>query len=176
MQHIRLLFVPLMAVTLLLFSLQSCAPAETKEVSLKLNLASEGPYFSGGNSFMNDYSVDLTQLISEKSLTANEINSVKLKTASVHIPSGEAANFNQFVNASLQVVSSDLPMTTIAILNPIPDDQTNTIQLVVSESAELSDYFKAPGFTFLLDLDFKEDDYSDSMNFTIDLTLTVEHK
>ncbi len=175
-QKLALHFTLIFCSMLMALTQQSCAPVETSEVNITETLTSEGPYFSGANSFMSDYKVDLNNLVSEKTIEAENISSVKLNEAVISIPEGGAISFDQFVSATLQMVSDDLSMTTIAILNPLPMDQSNTIKLVVSESAELGEYFKEPNFTILLDLDFKEDDYSEAMSFDLDLTLNVEHK
>ena len=66
-------------------------------------------------------------------------------------------------------------MTSIAILNPIPENATTTIQINASKEADLAEYFKESSFTYLFDLDFKEDDYSDAMSFSLDLEFIIEY-
>ena len=67
-------------------------------------------------------------------------------------------------------------MTSIAILNPIPENSSGAIALSASEEAELTDVFKESAFTYLLDLDFKEDNYDDAMSILLELELLVEYK
>jgi hypothetical protein len=160
---------------LALITLQSCGTSKSEKVAMQITVSSEGPYFSGSNSFFNEYNVDLASLISEKSLTTDDIKSVKLVKAAIRPSEGTDIGFNQFSSASLQVVSDNTPMTSIAILNPIPDGASASIQLNASEEADLTDYFKEASFTYLLDLDFKEDDYSDAMSLSLDLELIIEY-
>ncbi|GEM_PF-833210 len=166
----------LLAALIGIFLLQSCASTQSEETSIEVSLTSDGPYFAGANSFMNDFSVDLSALVSSKALQVEDIASVKLSKASIELPDGEELSFDQFNSASLQLVSDDAPMTSFAIVNPIPEGASGAIDMVVSESAEATDFFKQQSFTILLDLDFKEDDYRDQMSVTTRLTFNVEHK
>ena len=156
-------------------ALQSCSTSKSEQISTNITVSSEGPYFSGSNSFFSEYSVDLTSLISEKPLAADDIKSIKLSKASVQHIENSDFDFNQFNSASLQVVSDNAPMTSIAILNPIPENATTTIQINASKEADLAEYFKESSFTYLFDLDFKEDDYSDAMSFSLDLEFIIEY-
>ena len=168
-------FSAIAALFLALITLQSCGTSKSEQVAMNITVSSEGPYFSGSNSFFNTYNVDLASLISEKSLTADDIKSVKLSKATIQPAEGTDIDFNQFSSASLQVVSDNTPMTSIAIINPIPDGASTSVELNASEEAELSDYFKESSFTYLLDLDFKEDDYSDAMSLSLELELIIEY-
>jgi hypothetical protein len=165
----------LASILFVLVMFQSCSSNKTEQVSMQITAASEGPYFSGSNSFFSEYNVDLTTLISKKALKADNIKSVKLSKASIQSLEGAEVDFSQFSSASLQVVADNAPMTSIAILNPILENTSGAIALTVSEEAELTDVFKESSFTFLLDLDFKEDNYDDAMSISLNLELLVEY-
>ena len=167
------------ALTLLsitIFTLQSCTATKTEQKTIEVKLSSEGPYFAGGNSFMSTVSPDLKTLISEKELTADDLVSVKVSSAKLSIAEAEEFTFDLFTSATLQLLSDNAPMTSAAILNPIVASGAKIVELSVSNEADLSPFFKEPSFTYLLDLDFKEDDYSDAMNVNLSLELTVEYK
>jgi len=174
--HITLRTLALTSFFSIFFILQSCSSSKTEQVSMQITVTSEGPYFSGSNSFFSEYKVDLSTLINEKALNNETMKSVKLQKASMQSPEGTQIDFNQFNSASLQVVADNAPMTSIAILNPIPENSSGAIALSASEEAELTDVFKESAFTYLLDLDFKEDNYDDAMSILLELELLVEFK
>lgn len=155
---------------------QGCTETKMETTTLSANLVAEGPFFAGGNSFMANHKVNLSELVSQEELKASDIKAIKLSKASVSIPASEEASFDLFNNTSLQLVSDAAPMTSIAVLNPIPSNSANSIDLVVSEEADLTSFFQGEEFTILLDFDFIEDDYRDAMNANIDLELTIEYK
>jgi hypothetical protein len=164
----------LLSITLISF--QSCVSTKTEKKTIEVQLSSDGPYFAGGNSFMNTVTPDLKTLIEEKELTPDDIVSIKMSTAKLTITETDEFSFDLFNSASLQLVGDNAPMASIAILNPIIASEAKTVELTVSSEADLSPFFKEPSFTYLLDLDFKEDDFSDQMNVTLSIELTVEYK
>lgn len=157
-------------------SLQACTSTKTEQKTFEVELSSEGPYFAGGNSFMSTVSPDLKTLVSEKELTADDLVSVKISSAKLSIAEVDEFTFDLFNSASLQLLSDNAPMTSAALINPIVATGTKTVELNVSNEADLAPFFKESSFTYLLDLDFKEDDYSDAMNVNLLLELTVEYK
>lgn len=154
----------------------SCTSTKTETKTIEVELTSDGPYFAGGNSLMNDYKPDLKTLVTEKELSKDQIESIKITSAKLNIPSDAEYTFDNFNSASLQLVSDNAPMTSVAILNPIVSAQSKMIDLTVSNEADIAPFFKEANFTYLLDLDFKEDDYSDAMTVNLLLELTIEYK
>ncbi|MDP4686205.1 MAG: hypothetical protein NWR83_09050 [Salibacteraceae bacterium] len=159
-----------------LFLIISCTSSKTEQKSIDIIVSSEGPYFAGGNSFTLDYQPDLKKLIVDKELRSEDIVSIKLSSARLSIPNDVDISFSNFTSASLQVLSDNAPMTSVAILNPISPNASQAIEMVVSDEADMAPFFKENSFTYLLDLDFKEDDYSDALKMNLTLNLTIEYK
>jgi hypothetical protein len=66
-------------------------------------------------------------------------------------------------------------MMSIGTKNPIESDG-QSVNLSVSEEANLADYFKDENYSLVLDLEFKEDLYLDEVGATIDMKLIVKYK
>jgi len=85
---------------------------------------------------------------------------------------GALASFN---NATLQFVSDANPMTTVAIINPI-SGEGESVNFTTSDEAEIESFFNEESFTVLLDLDFKEDQYLETVEAKVNMNLTIEYK
>ncbi|MFK7756455.1 MAG: hypothetical protein AB8B53_05935 [Flavobacteriales bacterium] len=151
-----------------------CAPKAETTAVLEFNAVGSGPFFSGPNSLIAEYTVNLKDLEGLAEVSAEQIAEVKVKTISLVIEEDAEMNFGAFSNATLQLVSGNSAMQTIAIKNPI-SSSTNEISLDVSQEVDLAAYFKDEKFSLVLDLDFKEDLYEDDFGTTIDMQLSVKH-
>jgi len=154
---------------------QSCAPKQETPISLKTELTAEGPFFSGPNSLIKDYTLDLSAFKGLEQLKSDDISEVKLKSALVQLREADGLSFNDFQSATLQLVGEDTGMQTTAILNPI-NTTKKEITLEVSSEVELTEYFQNPAFSLVLDLDFKEDSYADEIGAVVVLELSITHK
>ena len=153
----------------------SCEKTQNVNTEIELELSADGPFFQGGNSFMVDLEPDFSKIFEEKTITSQDIKKINIKKAIVSFNAEDSVNFEGFTSASLQLVSDNIPMQSIAVLNPITSS-SNTIELTVSNEVDLTDFFKQESFTVLLDLDFKDDDYKDQMILTLKMDLAIEHK
>lgn len=172
----RLSLTSLVGALVVLVLSQGCSSTKTEMTTIQIEVSSVGPYFAGPNSFTNDFKVDLASLINEKELSSESIESIKLVSASIPFDLNEQLDIDQYSSASLSVVGSNSPMTSIGTINPMKSTPDGFIAMNVSEEADLAPYFQEGEFTFLLDLDFNEDDYSDEMSVTLLLALNVEYK
>lgn len=152
----------------------ACGSTVEQEVSLQLEAAAVGPFFAGPNSLIADYTVDYPSLFPDQAVTAKQIKSVGLKTATVQL-NADSLDFSAFTSASLQFVSDNEGMVSAAILNPI-ESNGQSITLQTSAEADLGTFFKGEAFTCVLDLDFKDDDYRDELSTTIEMTFNTTLK
>ncbi len=155
--------------------INSCGTTSNNTVSLNFEATAEGPFFTGPNSLMCEYTVDLSNLVEGKEVNAEDIKKVNLISAQIDLSKNDSLNLTAFNSASLQFVSKNEPMTSFAVLNPI-ENQGNTTQLNVSSEADLAPYFKENSMTLVLDLELKEDAFTDHLTAEIKLDLNLEIK
>lgn len=151
--------------------LTACGPTEEKTNEINLSLTAEGPFFAGPNSLIIEYDPDVKSIIgSDKA----DLKDLQLKNILVNLPENSPYSWTDFASASIVFVSNNIPMTSIAILNPI-ESEGNTITLTTSEEAELVDFFLEENFNILLDLDFIEDSYEDAISADLQMNLTFKY-
>ena len=155
--------------------INACTPPQSAESQIRAKSIASGPFFSGPNSLIAEQVVNYAQLVDGQSLTAEQLKSVKLKSVAVSLRTIDSIVFSYFDDASLSIVGSDIEMMSVATLNPI-DSDGQSVDLGVSEEAELVDYFKAGNYSLVLDLGLNEDLYLNELGATIDITLNVEYK
>ncbi len=154
--------------------LLSCGAKHEAGSSLNTEAKATGPFFAGPNSLIIEVTVDYSAMNGLDNVAANDVAEVILKGAKVNMPSGSELDFSAFGSASLQIVSGNTEMKTLAILNPITTSK-NSITLETGEDTDLTEYFKAGKFSLVLDLDFNEDYYEDEIGAVLDLELSVKH-
>jgi len=167
----RLLFV----IFTVVYIFTSCEKTKTTSAEYNVDLNASGPFFQGGNSFIADFKPDLSKISSETAIANENLKSIGIKKAIVTLNPNDSISFEMFNSATLQLVSDNIAMQSIAVLNPISTSE-NQIELTVSNEVELLDFFKEEVFTVLLDLDFAEDDYKDDMNVELKLELNIDYK
>jgi hypothetical protein len=162
------------AFVLICFStiLFSCGGSQTKTITIPATLTAEGPFFEGANSLMAPIAIDLNELMEDASF--KEAAAVQLMDVEITIEDENATDLGIFSNATLQFVSNTNSMTTVAILNPLVF-AGNTATLVTSEEAEIQPFFQEKEFTALLDLDFKNDEYWESLSVKINMSFKVDY-
>jgi hypothetical protein len=163
-----------LSTALIILSLTSCGASEQQSSSIEVNTTAEGPFFMGANSLIADYEVSLDNLIEGRSIKAEEIHSIQLSGVSVTLDD-DSLTLADMNSVTLQLVGKDAPMTTVAVRNPISEGGQSTT-LVASDEADLTPYFKDSKFTFVLDLDFKDDAYVDQVNASVKVDLTISLK
>lgn len=154
----------------LVLVLFACGGGKTSNITLETTVSAEGPFFQGGNSLVADIPLNIKELVGDESL--QEVTSVKVTKAVMQMEEGALASFN---NATLQFVSDANPMTTVAIINPI-SGEGESVNFTTSDEAEIESFFNEESFTVLLDLDFKEDQYLETVEAKVNMNLTIEYK
>ena len=163
-----------LSIVALIFSV-ACTSTTTQTATLEIPVSADGPFFSGPNSLMGNYAVQLNSLLENESITADKISSATVTKVVVTLNETDSIDLSQFTSASLQFVSDNAAMETIAILNPVVGSG-NTIELTTSAEVDVAKYFKEPTFTAVLDWDFVEDDYRDALQSTVTMNLSFEIK
>lgn len=166
---------PFILSAIMLFSLFSCTSTVQQEATLELNASAQGPFFAGPNSLMAEYTIDAEKLFDSEGLKNTAIEEVKLKEVSIALAASDSTSLDQFTSVSLSIVGGDEPMTSLAILNPI-EVSDGPLSLTVSDEADLAPFFQGEKVTFVLDWDFKSDDYREEMNSQITLNLNASLK
>ncbi len=153
----------------------SCTPKQETSISISAEATAQGPFFTGPNSLINEYTLDLSTIKGLENVSLDAISQVKLSASTVKLRTKDGLNFTNFQSAGLQLVGKNTGMQTIAIKNPIISTGQQ-IKLDISQEAELTEYFKGGSFSIVLDLDFKEDSYEEEIGAVIDFDLSVTHK
>ena len=164
------------AVLLLMMStliLVGCGNQKNKSINIEVVAIGEGPFFEGSNSLISEVELNLSELVGDSEL--KEITHVTINEISIELDDHEELTFNHFNSAAIQLVSDNSPMTSIAIMNPIKLSGEE-LKMTTSEQAEVTSFFQEGKFSLLLDLDFKEDSYSELLNAEIEINLTLEYK
>jgi len=159
----------------LLVAQSACTPATTETVTLQAQCEATGPFFSGPNSLMANYEPNLEELLGKEGIKQENITAAKVKSVEVSLSEGSDVDLEMINSASLQMVSDDLEMVGVAVQNPV-DPSQGTLALQVSNEVELKPFFKVSSFTFVLDLDLKEDAYVDALSANVEVTLDVSYK
>ena len=155
--------------------LGACTSTTPHQTTLTFTTSADGPFFAGPNSLISTYEVNLNELIDGQQLTADQIAKVSLNKVTATIPTSDSTTVDNFLNATLQFVADDVPMSSIAVKNPI-EGTGNSIELNASQEVDLSDFFKQKSFSVLLDWDFNEDRYAESLGTIVEMELTFEIK
>lgn len=158
-----------------IFVLTSCSPTTETSTTLNIEASATGPFFSGPNSLIAEYEVDLASIEGLEGVSADQLKEIKIKSVNVMLIDTSGTTFDAYKSASLQMVSANTDMQTVAIKNPI-DSNTRELTLQVSDDADIVDYFKGQKFSFVLDLDFIEDSFEEESVATINMEINVKHK
>ncbi len=174
MNNIRKIHFRHVLLVLSVFLFTACGPKKETTVTFEVEAMATGPFFSGPNSLIAEYAVNVSDLKGLENVSKDQIKEIKIKSVSVGLNSEEDMNFDSFTNATLQLVGPDTDMQTIAIKNPIKS-KGKEITLQVSNEADIVDYFKGQKFSVVLDLDFVEDSYIEEFGTVIVMEVIVKH-
>ena len=159
---------------LFLVLVAACGTTTTETASVELNCEADGPFFEGVNSLMTNYEVKLSDIITKEGIDASMLKEVKLKGAKFVLNDEYLAD-GGITSATLQIVSDQTEMKSIAVKNPLALVD-GAFTLGVSEEADMSDYFKENMFTLVLDVDLVEDSYNESLSSSVSLELELTYK
>lgn len=168
--HIHLVFY-----TAILFLFTACGSVSETAGSITLEAVGSGPFFSGPNSLIAEYEVDLAAIEGLENVQKEQIESVKIKSIQVILNEDDDMDFSAFSSASMQMVSAAADMQTIGIKNPI-DSKNLELTLQASEEVDIAEYFKGDKLSLVLDLDFTEDSYSEQLGAKVVMEVNVTHK
>ncbi len=105
----------------------------SKEFIIESTLIASGPLFEGSNTCQSDLTAELNKFLEENGINEDELIDVKLKSCT--IKRAKLKNFDIIESISLQLMSDNLPMQTVAVINPIKESMTE-ISLTVAEIQE----------------------------------------
>lgn len=165
------LFAVLAYASLILLLLPSCQNnGTTHSLEISQNVTAEGPFFEGPNTFQANLKLSESPNW-DKSWVISEL---KKGTAKALVVSTlDSNNFDVYNSVSVQLLAKDLPMISLGAMSSLPTAQ-NQLQIELSQEADITEYLKADDITLILDIDFKNEDYTEQLNFPITLNLTVE--
>ncbi len=152
----------------------ACGSKTETPSTVTFEASATGPFFSGPNSLIAEYSVDLSALDGLKDVSKDQIDEIKISSVRVILNDENDMDFSSFSSATIQMVSSDVDMQTIAIKNPI---ETKTQELVfdLSDEVDIADYFKGEKLSLVLDLDFIEDSFIEEIGAQVIMDITVKN-
>lgn len=159
--------VPCFALFLFLVSCES-----TKEETITwTDITVSGEFlFEGPNTLQGQTSATLKDLLEDKDFSAETVTSATLKSATVTFQPDSLRPAIE--SALLQFVSDNLELTSVATLNPIPEDGTVTLQ--VTEETDILEYLKDPSTSIILDVNLDQD--LEELSAVVNLELNVAYK
>lgn len=165
----RYSLVLLCALSILLIS--SCDNNKTSHaISIEGMATAEGPFFEGPNTFQANFK--LTESSNwDKSWQLNTLKKGGAK--SLIVTCNDSSTFDLYNSVSVQLLAKDLPMISLGAMSKLPEG-ANSIEIELSNEADITNYLKADKITVILDVDFKNEDYTEQLQFPLSLNLNVE--
>jgi hypothetical protein len=146
--------------------MSSCGAGLEKEYEIKnIDFTMEGPLFEGPNSASVIHTIDFGQM----NTSMEKVKHAKLSKIVLYVP--DTMNFDRFSDFKFQLTADAASMIDAAQINPVPAGKSR-LELVVSEEADLTDFFRLGEFIFLVDGNLKEDVY-DNLSFKADIQFKV---
>lgn len=150
--HFRMLR-PVLCVIMAMILLTACKEKATQKFILSdIAFTAEPPLYDGPNTLQAQFRFDPKTMNYE--MKQEEIQRVVLTQAT--LTTSDSAGFDMVRNFVLQFATTDAAMEKAAVLNPVPKG-VNSIQLIPSAEADLSEHFKQSEITLVLDADLEGD-------------------
>jgi len=153
--------------------LLGCGNIKTETSEIEVVAKADGPFYAGSNSLISNVNLNLDEILA--GIDFKEVVKVTIDGISIQLEGSDEVGFEMFSSAVIQLVSDKSPMTIVAIHNPITTTD-NKLKLTVSDDAEVTTFFQEGKFSLLLDLDFKEDSYSQQLDAKVKVNLKIEYK
>lgn len=156
---------------LLTLLLPSCNSSnQIHSITANGTATAEGPFFEGPNTFQA--AILLTEAENwDKSWTLEALKKGSAQSLTVNLP--DSITTDDYNSVSVQVLAKDLPMLSLGALSKLPE-HASSLQIELSNEADLTSYLKTGSITLILDIDFKNEDYTEQLNIPVALTLNVE--
>ena len=133
---------------LLLLTAACSTKTETKTFTMdSAEFVFEPPLFPGPNTAQISYNFDLSDATGMQGVTAEDLVSVKLQSAS--IAQSDSSNLSDISSLVVQFASDNTSMIQAAVKNPVED--STGVSLNVSSEADLAEAFRDGQIYILLD-------------------------
>ncbi len=143
--------------SILIFFLVSCSnnANTSKEFIIETDLFAGGPLFEGSNTCQADLSTELNTFLNKNKISKDDLVDVKLKLC--EITKGNLNDFAIIESISLQLMSDNYPMQSVAVINPIPDGAIKVRLDIADEQEEILPILSDKNLYIIADVILKED-------------------
>lgn len=150
-----------------------CAPGgdSVSVENITVELTAEGPLFEGSNTALGNWKVDFSPYLDQHPKKFYKVRFTNVRVMADGFVLGELTN-----NLTLQLAASNLDMKKIAFSGNLQQTQEDAELNVAEEQKKLAGFFQGDEITFVLDFDFKEEEWYEDLNFSLafDLEMNVE--
>ncbi len=130
----------------------------------------DAPYFEGPNSFQANVQHELEKILKEKGYTLSQIKNIQLDNATIEVP--DTLPKDLISSVTLQLVSDEIAMQKVAVLNPFISEASKVELQVAQEQKDIEKYFTKDYFTVVLDANFNKD-VENNLQFYTTLNFSV---
>lgn len=114
----------------------------------------EGPLFKGSNEAQVKLPFSPDEVLKLAGYDKKNIKDIKIKDVSLSIQDQD--NFNMLESLVIQLVGGDAPLTSVAVLSPVPQNVKQQSP-PITDKASFSGFKDADSFYFVIDANLRED-------------------
>ena len=100
-------------------------------------------------------------------------NIQKATITSIELSKNDSLSFSEVESIAVSIMSDDIDMVSVALLNPIPEG-SKTISLEFAEEVDIAPFIKAGDFYLIMDAGFKNEDFSISKKMDATIKYNIE--
>ena len=145
---------------------------ESVEVSTPtLELTAEGPLFEGANTATATWELDLQTLLAEAGVEQSKLKEAKIKRITLTLQEGE--ELPSLEKMVMELTSKNLSMTRVGLYEG-KIEAGKAFELAVAQQQEnLKAAFEDGKITFVGDFDLLDEEYWESLQFTLSVTFEL---
>jgi hypothetical protein len=150
-----------MKVLLLLLGASAClfmACSDSQTLTFKtqpIALVASGPLFEGANTAQGEFMPQLEAYLKQQGLDAKDLQKAELQKVSITLP--DSLNSDLLSEVTLQLAADQVDMQKVAVLNPVPEGQTNITLQVAQEQKKIADLLRQNKVLLVADANIKKD-------------------
>ena len=160
-------------ILLLAVLLHACG-GKTKSIEVTtptLELTAEGPLFEGANTATATWELDLQTLLAEAGVEQAKLKEAKIKRITITLQDGE--ELPSLEKMVMELTSKNLSMTRVGLYEG-KIEAGKAFELAVAQQQEnLKAAFEDGKITFVGDFDLIDDEYWESLQFTLSVTFEL---
>ncbi len=159
---------------LLIIGITSCSNEANnhKDFIIESTLIASGPLFEGSNTCQADMTAELMKFMEENKIKKEDL--VDIKLTSCTILSDQLTDFNLIESISLQLMSDNSPMQTVAVINPIEENSKELSLKIADIQEEITPILLDDNLLIIADAILKED-LDDDLELSCKLVFSINY-